>query len=119
MLSCADHGSGIIIIIACGSERPASTSSSSVLSNIAESLPFRVDHRQQLAHVLAEQRRFEQALACLDPVDIAAHGIDLAVVRDYSDTGGRGPSWEKVLVLKRECTIARADSSAGFCRSGK
>ena len=40
MLSWFDHGSGIIIIIACGSERPASTSSSSVLSNIAESLPF-------------------------------------------------------------------------------
>ncbi len=40
MLSCACQGSGIIIITACGSERPASTSSSSVLSNIAESLPF-------------------------------------------------------------------------------
>ena len=40
MLSWLDHGSGIIIIIACGSERPASTSSSSVLSNIAESLPL-------------------------------------------------------------------------------
>jgi hypothetical protein len=34
-----DHGSGIIIIIACGSDRPASTSSSSTLSNIPESLP--------------------------------------------------------------------------------
>ena len=40
MLSWFDHGSGIIIIIACGSERPARTRSSSVLSNIAESLPF-------------------------------------------------------------------------------
>ncbi len=40
MLSWFDHGSGISIIMACGSERPASTSSSSVLSSIAESLPF-------------------------------------------------------------------------------
>jgi len=35
-----DHGSGIIIITACGSERPARYSSSSVLSNMPESLPF-------------------------------------------------------------------------------
>ncbi len=40
MLSCLVQGSGIIIIIACGSERPASTISSSTLSNIEESLPF-------------------------------------------------------------------------------
>ena len=40
MCSWFDHGSGIIIITACGSERPASTRSSSVLSNIAESLPL-------------------------------------------------------------------------------
>jgi hypothetical protein len=40
MLSWFDHGSGIIIIIACGSERPASIRSSSVLSNIPESLPL-------------------------------------------------------------------------------
>ena len=34
------HGSGIIIIIACGRERPPMTSSSKTLSNIAESEPF-------------------------------------------------------------------------------
>ena len=39
MLSCLVHGSGIIIIIACGNERPARTSSSRQLSNMAESLP--------------------------------------------------------------------------------
>ena len=33
------YASGIIIIIACGSDRPASTSSSSTLSNVAESEP--------------------------------------------------------------------------------
>ena len=40
MLSWFDHGSGIIIITAWGSERPARYSSSSALSNIPESLPF-------------------------------------------------------------------------------
>ena len=40
MLSWFDQGSGIIIMIACGSDRPARYSSSSVLSNIPESLPF-------------------------------------------------------------------------------
>ncbi len=34
-----DHGSGIIIRMACGSERPAMTSSSRTLSNVAVSLP--------------------------------------------------------------------------------
>ncbi len=40
MPSLLDHGSGIIIIIACARERPARIRSSSVLSNIDESLPF-------------------------------------------------------------------------------
>ena len=40
MDSWLDHGSGIIIITACGSERPARYSSSSELSNMPESLPF-------------------------------------------------------------------------------
>ncbi len=39
MVSSPDHGSGIIIMMACGSERPVSTSISSTLSNMAESLP--------------------------------------------------------------------------------
>src|SRR5436309_1768151 len=39
MLSWLVHGSGIIIMTACGNERPASTSNSRQLSNIAESLP--------------------------------------------------------------------------------
>ena len=39
MLSWPDHGSGIIIKIACGSERPVITRNSSTLSKIAVSLP--------------------------------------------------------------------------------
>ncbi len=40
------------------------------------------DDRQQFAQVVAEQRRLQQALAGLHPVDVAAQRVDLAVVRD-------------------------------------
>ena len=63
MLSCLVHGSGIIIIIACGSERPASTSSSRQLSNIAESLPSVQMIGQHLLDVVAEQVGLEHAPA--------------------------------------------------------
>ena len=39
MLSWFCHGSGIIIRIACGSDRPVMTRNSSTLSNVAVSLP--------------------------------------------------------------------------------
>src|ERR1041384_378229 len=40
MVECFAPGSGIIIMTACGIERPESTMSSSTLSNIEESEPF-------------------------------------------------------------------------------
>ena len=93
MLSWFDHGSGIIIIIACGSERPASTSSSSALSNIAESLPFGVDDRAGSSSMSSPNSvGLEQRLARVHPVDVAAQRVDLAVVRDDSGTDARGPS---------------------------
>jgi hypothetical protein len=61
MDSCFAHGSGIIIIIACGSDRPARTSSSSTLSNIAESLPSASTIGQDLLDVVAEERRTRTA----------------------------------------------------------
>jgi hypothetical protein len=54
MDSWLDHGSGIIIIIACASGRPARTSSSRVLSNIDESSRW-VDDREDLLDVVAEE----------------------------------------------------------------
>ena len=39
MLSCPAHGSGIIIRIACGSERPVIARNSRTLSKVAVSLP--------------------------------------------------------------------------------
>ena len=67
MVSCPLHGSGIIISIACGSERPAITSSSSTLSNMAESLPPSPMIGQDLLEVVAEERRLEQSAsrACI------------------------------------------------------
>jgi len=46
---------------------------------VAAPLP---DDRQQFAQVVAEHRRLQQALAGLHPVDVAAQGVYLAVVRD-------------------------------------
>ena len=91
-----DHGSGIIIIIACGSERPASTSSSSVLSNIAESMPFGLMIGRIFCDVVAERRRLEQRLARVHPVDVAAQRVDLAVVRDVAVRVRAVPARERV-----------------------
>ena len=96
MLSWFDHGSGIIIIIACGSERPASTSNSSALSNIAESLPFGLMIGQDLLDVVAEQLGLEQRLARVHPVDVAAQRVDLAVVRDVAVRMRAVPARERV-----------------------
>ena len=45
---------------------------------------LRVDHRQDLLHVLAEQLGVEERLARMHPVDVAAQGVDLAVVSDVA-----------------------------------
>jgi hypothetical protein len=63
MRSLPDHGSGIIIIIACAGERPARIRSSSVLSNIDESLPFGLTIGRMLLDVVAEEVGLEQGLA--------------------------------------------------------
>jgi hypothetical protein len=46
--------------------------------------PALVDDGQDLAQVVAEQRRGEEALARVHPVDVAAQGVDLAVVADVA-----------------------------------
>jgi len=99
MVVVARQGSGTIIIIACGSSRPASASSSRTLSNIAESEPVGVDHREDLHQILAEELRAHHRLARVHPVDVAAQGVDLAVVRDIA-VGWPGQEG-KVLVEKR------------------
>ena len=67
-------------MIACGNERPLSTSNSRQLSNMAESLPSVLNDREDFFQIVAEQLGFEHALARVHPIDIAAQRVDLAVV---------------------------------------
>ncbi len=90
MLSSRDHGSGTIIITACGSSRPESVSSSRTLSNIAESDPSVSTTVRNLHRILAEEARAHHRLARVHPVDVAAQRVDLAVVRDVA-VGVRAP----------------------------
>ena len=64
------------------------------------------DDRQQLLQVVAEQRRLQQPLARLHPVDVAAQRVDLAVVRDEAVGMRERPGRERVraeaLVHERE-----------------
>ena len=70
-------------MIACGSDRPASTSSSSTLSNVAESEPPGRTTGRILREVVAEELGGELRLARAHPVDVAAQRVDLAVVGDH------------------------------------
>ena len=70
--------------ITCGRLRPASVSSSTALSSIAESLPPGVMIGKQLLDVVAEQRRRQHRLARVHPVDVAAQRVDFAVVADVA-----------------------------------
>ena len=96
MDSCRLQGSGTIIMIACGSERPDSVSSSSTLSNIDESDPSVSMTGSTFLQVVAEQARGELALARLHPVDVAAQRVDLAVVRDVAVGVRARPARERV-----------------------
>ena len=82
--------------MACGSERPAMTSSSSTLSNVAVSLPPSRMIGRSLLQVVAEQIALEQALARAHPVDVAAQRVDLAVVRDEAVRMRQRPRRERV-----------------------
>jgi signal recognition particle GTPase len=75
-----DHGSGIIIIIACGSERPARYEQLERVVEHRRVAAVGVDDREELLDVVAEQLALEQRLAGVHPVDVAAQGVDLAVV---------------------------------------
>ena len=90
------HGSGIIIMTACGSERPDSTSSSSTLSNIAESLPLWSMIGRIFFMSSPNRSAGEQALAGRHPVDVAAQRVDLAVVGDVAVRMGARPGGKRV-----------------------
>ena len=117
MASLFCHGSGIIIRMACGSDRPAITSSSSTLSKIALSLPPSRTIGSDLLQILAEQIGLEQRLARLHPVDVAAQRVDLAVVRDEAVGMGQRPRRERVgaeaLVHQRQRRLERRIAEIG------
>ncbi len=54
------------------------------------------DDGEELLHVVAEERRFQQRLARLHPVHIAAQRIDLAVVRDVAIRMRQRPAGKRV-----------------------
>ncbi len=56
----------------------------------------RIDDRQDLAHVVAERGALEQRLARVHPVGVAAHRVDLAVVRDVAVRVRAIPARERV-----------------------
>ena len=105
------YASGTIIISACGSERPASTSSSSTLSNTAVSEPPGPDDREHLLDVVAEQVRGELRLARAHPVDVAAQRVDLAVVGDHPIRVRELPARERVRREARVHERERADDA--------
>ncbi len=57
---------------------------------------FAVDDRQDFRQVFSEQRRRELLLPRPHPVDVAANGIDLPVMRDHAVRVGPLPAWERV-----------------------
>jgi hypothetical protein len=58
--------------------------------------PLEVDHGQDLPDVVAEQVGPHHRLAGVHPVDVAAQGVDLAVVRDVAVGVGAAPGGEGV-----------------------
>ncbi len=57
---------------------------------------LRVDRREHLLEVVSEQRRAEHRLTGVEPVDVAAERVDLAVVGDVPVGVGPGPRRERV-----------------------
>ena len=118
MLRLFAHGSGIEIITASGSSIPFITMNSNVLSSIAESepvlsiagstfsiSPFRYGDSivSSLARILSTLPR----IVLISP---------LCTIKRF---GCARSQLGLVFVLKRECTIAIADSKSGSCRSSK
>ena len=70
--------------MACGRPRPDMTSSSSALSKAAESLPPGWMMGKSFLMSSPKSGEARIGLARVHPVDVAAHGVDLAVVRDVA-----------------------------------
>ena len=110
-------GSGIIIIMACGRDRPDRTRSPGTLSNIAESEPSGSMTGRSFLRSSPKSVGFEQRLAGVHPVDVAAQGVDLAVVGDVAV--GVGASQEgKVLVREARVDQRQRALEGGVAQVG-
>ena len=93
---CATQGSGINIIIACGSDRPPMHQKFQRIVQTGGVALLLGDDRIQLLQVLAEQLGFEPALARAHPVDVALQRVDLAVVANVAIGMGQRPGGKRV-----------------------
>ena len=116
MLSCFCHASGIIIITACGSERPVRTSSSSALSNLAESLPASSMIGSSLSTSSPNSGDANScSRACIQFA--LPRSVLISPLCARKRYGCARSHDGNVLVLKRWCTSARAVTIAGSTRS--
>ena len=90
------HASGIIISTACGRLRPPRCSSSSTSSKDAESDASGVQIGESRRQVAGDLRAGEHGFAGVHAVAVAAHGVDLTVVRDEAERMGQRPGRERV-----------------------
>ena len=81
------------------SVRPVISRNSSTLSNVPESLQSGSTIGKQLVQLVAKQLAFDDALAGLHPIRVAAERVDFAVVAHEAHSAGRGPTrgtcWSK------------------------
>ena len=83
MSSRPSWASGIIIITACGTLRPAEREQLEHVVERRRVRPAGAHDREDLRQVVAEQLGGELGLARAHPVDVAAQRVDLAVVGDH------------------------------------
>src|SRR4029453_6006360 len=109
MEACLDHGSGIIIMTACGIERPESTMSSSTLSNIEESEPF--GFTMGGIFLVASPNSGDWNSASRARIQLMLpRSVLISPLCAMQRYGWARSQLGKVFVEKRECTSATADS---------
>ncbi len=103
---------------ACGIERPESTMSSSTLSNIEESEPFGL--MMGVIFLMSSPNTGDWNSASRARIQLMfPRSVLISPLCAMQRYGCARSQLGNVLVLKRECTSAMADSISGFCRSTK
>ena len=87
---------GMSIIMAWSSSRPAGGEQFQGVVEAGRIAAGLVDDRQELRDVVAEQVGAKAALARAHPVEVAAQGVDLAVVGQVAEGLGQLPGGEGV-----------------------